>query len=513
VVSDEVPGDAGGFVAEAVFGFGAGSRIAGYRLEEQVGRGGMAVVFRARDERLGRLVALKILAPALAADDAFRQRFIRESRAAAAVDDPHIVPVFDAGEAAEASGLLFIAMRYVPGGDVRNVMRHEGPLPPARVASIISQVASALDAAHRAGLVHRDVKPGNMLVDSQPGRPDHVYLADFGLSKGTLSTSVGLTGAGQFLGTVDYISPEQIEGKPVDGRADEYALACAAFEMLTGAPPFRREEAMAVMYAQLSEPPPLVTSLRPDLPPEANQVLARAMAKAPADRYASCREFADALRVAFGLTAYDSGPGAIPAAHPPTQVGGPVAGAAIAAAAAGPPAGGMPTTAVDLPASLATATGLGPADPGDGTGIGDGTGAGDDDGTAPARRRRLSPLALTGIGALAVAGIAAAALATLPSHGPTSFSKQTVTPTPAAARPTTLTPSKAPTATATPTVVAPVVATPATVPSVTAKPTTSSSPTATPTTSSSPTATPTTSSSPTATASATAPATTGTSGG
>jgi serine/threonine-protein kinase len=471
----------------------------------------MAVVFRAQDERLGRLVALKILAPALAADEAFRQRFIRESRAAAAVDDPHIVPVFDAGEAAEASGLLFIAMRYVPGGDVRNVMRHEGPLAPARAASIISQVASALDAAHRAGLVHRDVKPGNMLVDSQPGRPDHVYLADFGLSKGTLSTSVGLTGAGQFLGTVDYISPEQIEGKPVDGRADEYALACAAFEMLTGAPPFRREEAMAVMYAQLSEPPPLVTSFRPDLPPEANQVLARAMAKAPADRYASCREFADALRMAFGLVAYDSGSGAIPAvAHSPTQISGPLAGAAIAAAAAAP-GGGTPTTAVDFPASLATATSL--EHPGPGDGDGDGTGAGDGDGTGPARRRhRLSPLALTGIGALAVAGIAAAALATLPSHGATSFSKHTSSPTPAATRPTVV-PSKAPTATATATVVAPVVATPVTVPSVTAKPTATSSPTPTPTTSSSPTPTASASSSPTATASATAPATTGTSGG
>ena len=512
MVSDEEPGDTGG-LAEVVFGFGAGSRIAGYRLEEQVGRGGMAVVFRAQDERLGRLVALKILAPALAADEAFRQRFIRESRAAAAVDDPHIVPVFDAGEAAEASGLLFIAMRYVPGGDVRNVMRHEGPLAPARAASIISQVASALDAAHRAGLVHRDVKPGNMLVDSQPGRPDHVYLADFGLSKGTLSTSVGLTGAGQFLGTVDYISPEQIEGKPVDGRADEYALACAAFEMLTGAPPFRREEAMAVMYAQLSEPPPLVTSFRPDLPPEANQVLARAMAKAPADRYASCREFADALRMAFGLVAYDSGSGAIPAvAHSPTQISGPLAGAAIAAAAAAP-GGGTPTPAVDFPASLATATSLEHPGPGDGDGDGDGTGAGDGDGTGPARRRhRLSPLALTGIGALAVAGIAAAALATLPSHGATSFSKHTSSPTPAATRPTVV-PSKAPTATATATVVAPVVATPVTVPSVTAKPTATSSPTPTPTTSSSPTPTASASSSPTATASATAPATTGTSGG
>jgi protein kinase-like protein len=512
VVSDEAPGDTGEVVAEVVFGFGAGSRIAGYRLEEQVGRGGMAVVFRARDERLGRLVALKILAPALAADDAFRQRFIRESRAAAAVDDPHIVPVFDAGEAAEASGLLFIAMRYVPGGDVRNVMRHEGPLAPARAAAIISQVASALDAAHRAGLVHRDVKPGNMLVDSQPGRPDHVYLADFGLSKGTLSTSVGLTAAGQFLGTVDYISPEQIEGKPVDGRADEYALACAAFEMLTGVPPFRRDEAMAVMYAQLSEPPPLLTSFRPDLPPEADQVLARALAKAPADRYASCRDFADALRVAFGLAAYDSGSGTITAAaHPATQISGPLAGAAIAAADAAPGAGGMPTTAVDFPASPATATSLGHPGPGDGAGIGGGPG--DGDGPAPARRRhRLSPLALTGIGALAVAGIAAAALATLPSHGPTSFSKHTSSPTPAAARPT-VAPSTAPTATATATVVAPVVATPATVPSVTSKPTPTSSPTPTPTPTSSPTPTPTPSGSPTSTTSASPAPTTGTSGG
>ena len=317
-MSDQAHGEADGFVAEVVAGFAAGSRIAGYRLERQVGRGGMAVVFRAHDDRLDRLVALKILAPALAADEAFRQRFIRESRAAAAVDDPHIIPVFEAGE---ANGVLFIAMRYVGGGDMRTVLDRDGPLTPGRAAAIISPVASALDAAHAAGLVHRDVKPANMLVDTRPGRPDHVYLSDFGLSKGAASS---LTGTGQFLGTLEYIPPEQIEGKPVDGRADEYALACAAFELLTGAPPFQRDEAMAVMYAQLSEPPPLLTSRRPDLPPSADEVFARALAKTPAYRYASCREFADALRATFGLQPYDSGPGTIPAVdHPPTQVATP----------------------------------------------------------------------------------------------------------------------------------------------------------------------------------------------
>jgi len=178
-------------------GFSVGARIAGYRLEEQIGQGGMAVVFRARDERLSRQVALKVLTPALATDEAFRHRFIRESRSAAAVDDPHIIPVFEAGD---ENGILFIAMRYVPGGDVGTLVHRVGPLPVARAAAIISGVASALDAAHAAGLVHRDVKPANMLVDARPGRPDHVYLSDFGLTKGALS-AVSQTGKDHFLGT------------------------------------------------------------------------------------------------------------------------------------------------------------------------------------------------------------------------------------------------------------------------------------------------------------------------
>jgi serine/threonine-protein kinase len=299
-----------------------GSRVAGYRLERQIGRGGMAEVFLARDERLGRMVALKVLAPALGMDEGFRQRFIRESRAAAAVDDPHIVPVYEAGE---ANGVLFIAMRYVPGGDARTLVHREGPMPPWRAAAIISPVASALDAAHAAGLLHRDVKPANMLVDVVRGRPDHVYLSDFGLSKAAVSSS-GLTRKGEFLGTPDYVSPEQIAGQPADARADEYALACSAFELLTGAPPFRRDEAVAVMYAQLSAPPPRLTALRPDLPPAADGVLAKALAKTPGERYPSCRDFADALRTALGLQPYDTGPGPTRPDRLPTQTAWPDAG-------------------------------------------------------------------------------------------------------------------------------------------------------------------------------------------
>jgi serine/threonine protein kinase len=204
-------------------------------------------------------------------------------------------------------GVLFIAMRYVPGGDVRTLMRRAGPLPPTRAAAIISPMASALHSAHSAGLVHRDVKPANMLADVQPGRPDHVYLSDFGLSKGALS--LGLTGSGHFLGTPGYSAPEQIQGRPVDGRADQYALACTAFEMLCGAALFPRDEVLAMMYAHLSEPPPPLTSRRLGTPAATDAVFARALAKEPADRYASCREFADALRTAFALPAYHSAPG------------------------------------------------------------------------------------------------------------------------------------------------------------------------------------------------------------
>jgi serine/threonine protein kinase len=289
-------------------GFRTGSPLAGYRLERQVGAGGMAVVFRARDEQLDRLVALKILAPALASDEEFRLRFIAESRAVAAVDDPYIIPVYDAGE---VDGVLFIAMRFVQGGDLHQVLEREGALSPGRVAGFISPVASALDAAHRAGLVHRDVKPGNILIDRGEDRPDHVYLSDFGVAKAV--ASAGLTGPGFFVGTPDYAAPEQIQGRPVDGRADQYALACVAFQLLTGVLPFRVDQGLPVLLAHVSTAPPSLTTHRPGLPGAVDHVMARAMAKDPDERYASCLAFADALREALGLSPFDpEGPATAP---------------------------------------------------------------------------------------------------------------------------------------------------------------------------------------------------------
>jgi serine/threonine protein kinase len=272
--------------------FGPGDTIAGYRLEEQIGQGGMAVVYRAHDERLSRRVALKLLSPDLAPDTAFRARFIRESRATVAVDHPNIIPVYDAGE---ADGFLFIAMRYVPGGDVRSLLTDGEGLSPERVWKIISQVASALDAAHEHGLIHRDVKPANMLLENE-----HVYLSDFGISR--LSVASRLTTAGQLVGTLDYIAPESIKGQPIDETVDQYSLACTAFELFAGRPPFHADLGLAVMHAHISAPPPSVTRKRPELPPAVDLIIARGMAKKAADRYASCGEFSADLGKALGQT-------------------------------------------------------------------------------------------------------------------------------------------------------------------------------------------------------------------
>ncbi len=315
-MTDAIPHAAGALVP--------GSRVAAYLIRELIGSGGMAEVFLASDERLDRRVALKVLAPAFAADEVFRERFVRESRAAAAVDDPHILPVFEAGE---DSGVLFIAMRYVRGGDLRALLQR-GPLAPARAARLISQAASALDAAHGSGLVHRDVKPANLLLDAagREDRAEHVYLSDFGISKAALAVT-GLTGTGQFLGTLDYIAPEQIDGGVPDGRADQYSLACTAFELLAGQPPFHRDSAVPVMFAQLYEQPPALTRLRSGLPGDADPVFARALAKEPDGRYGSCGEFAAALLGALELPGGPAGRRGAPASgHPRTEIASPPAG-------------------------------------------------------------------------------------------------------------------------------------------------------------------------------------------
>jgi serine/threonine-protein kinase len=287
-----------------------GQQIADYRIEREIGRGGMAVVYRARDLRLDRTVALKLLAPELARNDTFRRRFTHESRVAAAIDHPHIVPVFEAGE---TEGVLYIAMRYVAGRDLRHLLDREGPLPLTTATRITGQVASALDAAHDHGLVHRDVKPGNILVaqGTDSDHPEHVYLTDFGLTKKSLSLT-GFTTVGQFVGTLDYVAPEQISGKPVDGRCDVYSLACVVHETLAGRPPFQRDDDMALLWAHQYDQPPPLTEQRPDLPASVDDVLAKALAKSPDDRYDSCLSFVAALRVAG--TRHGT-----PTGHPPTR--------------------------------------------------------------------------------------------------------------------------------------------------------------------------------------------------
>jgi serine/threonine protein kinase len=267
-------------------------QIAGYRIEARVGRGGMGEVYRAVQLNLGRRVALKVLAPELADDDVFRRRFLRESRIAASIDHPSIIPIYETGE---DGGLLYIAMRYVDGLDLATVLEREGRLEPARAVAIMAQVASALDAAHARGLVHRDVKPANILLAAGPD--GHCYLCDFGLIKqvGTEQAMSALTATDQFVGTIPYVAPEQIEGRDLDGRTDVYSLGCVLFQCLTGSAPFEGANDVEVVFAHLREPPPPLSGRAPDLPPSMDPVVARAMAKAKEDRWPTCSSLVTAL--------------------------------------------------------------------------------------------------------------------------------------------------------------------------------------------------------------------------
>ena len=273
-----------------------GSDLGPYRIEGLIGRGGMGVVYLAEDRELGRRVALKLLPDELAADRDFRARFERESRLAASLDHPNIIPIFEAGE---ADGVVYLAMRYVEGQDLATKLASDPPSPD-QALHVLTQVARALDVAHGRGLVHRDVKPANVLLDPTAGdsEGDHAYLTDFGLTK-LVGSASGATKAGTFLGTLAYMAPEQIDGREIDGRADEYSLAAMTFECLAGRVPFQRDQEIAVAMAHLKDPVPSARALRPDLATGVDVVLARGMSKDPNDRYPTCGAFVAALGAAM----------------------------------------------------------------------------------------------------------------------------------------------------------------------------------------------------------------------
>jgi serine/threonine-protein kinase len=322
-----------------------GDEFAGYRLRAVLGRGGMSVVYQAENPRLGNVVALKVLAPELATDDVFRARFLEESRIAASLNHPHVIPIYDMGS---SEGLLYIAMRYVSGTDLRQMIKKRGRMLPATALFLLGQAARALDAAHLRGLVHRDVKPGNLLIErsSDDADPDHVYLADFGITKHAMSRS-GLTSTGQFLGTIDYVAPEQIRGLSVLGLADQYSLGCVLYECLTGRVPFEKDLDAAIIWAHVEESPTMPTILRPDLPPQVDEVFSRVLAKQPGDRYGSCREFIEAARASLGVLAADQPTGGSLG----TLTVGPPPGGYPESSTLAPPAGGYPESLTVVPSA------------------------------------------------------------------------------------------------------------------------------------------------------------------
>src|SRR4051812_28854951 len=325
-----------------------GQVFAGHRIEAEAGRGGMGVVYVATHLALNRRVALKLIAPDLAADEGFRERFKQESMTAASIDHPNVIPIYHAGE---EDGKLYITMRYVEGTDLRAMIARDGKIPPRQAAEIVSQVAAALDAAHKSGLVHRDVKPANVLI----GEAGQAYLTDFGLTKHAGSQG-GLTQTGTFVGTLDYIAPEQLQGGPIDARVDVYALGCVLYQTLTGAVPFPRDTEPAKIWAHMQEEPPSVVASHPDVPGQFEQVVQRAMAKKPDDRFpsagdlgraalaaAEARDVATGERsVATGEAAPTEAVGAAPPPAPGTYVDAPPPTAGMAyppPGAAPPPAG------------------------------------------------------------------------------------------------------------------------------------------------------------------------------
>jgi DNA-binding beta-propeller fold protein YncE len=327
-----------------------GSEIGGHRIEAVAGRGGMGVVYRATHLALNRTVALKLISPELAEDAEFRERFKRESEIAASLDHPNVVPIYHAGE---DDGKLYVTMRFVEGTDLREMVALQGRLEPRVAARIISQTASALDAAHARGLVHRDVKPANVLIDESGGHP-HAYLTDFGLTKQASSQS-GLTKTGMIVGTMDYIAPEQLQGSEVDGRADIYALGCVFYQALTGQVPYPRDTEPAKMWAHMSEPTPSLLAVSPNLPPELDEVVQRAMAKEPDERYLSAGD--------FGRAAVAASEGQLLSRSERSVATGEAAPAGATAVGTAPPVTAGTTAMSPAPGTAPGATAMSPAAP------------------------------------------------------------------------------------------------------------------------------------------------------
>jgi serine/threonine protein kinase len=271
-----------------------GDEFAGYRIERRLGRGGMGVLYLALEPGLERRVALKLIAPEAAADEVFAKRFAEESRIAASIEHPNVVPIYAAGE---EEGVPFIAMRYVSGSDLGRRLAREGRLKPADAVALIAQVGNGLDAIHAAGLVHRDVKPANVLLSGGEGT-EHAYITDFGVAR-NVATNSGLTQTGRFVGTLDYVAPEQISGGDVDARVDVYALGCLLFKLLTGEVPFPRDGEAARLYAHLNDPPPAPSLYVPELSMALDDVVVRALSKQPGDRYPSAGDLGRAAEAAL----------------------------------------------------------------------------------------------------------------------------------------------------------------------------------------------------------------------
>ena len=275
-----------------------GDEFAGYRIERRLGRGGMGILFLALEPGLERRVALKLIAPEAAADDVFAQRFAEESKIAASIEHPNVVPIYAAGE---VDGIPYIAMRYVAGSDLGVRIAREGRLDPELAVALIAQIGNGLDAIHAAGLVHRDVKPANVLLSGEEGA-EHAYITDFGVAR-NVATQSGLTQTGRFVGTLDYVAPEQISGGSIDARVDVYALGCLLYKLLTGQVPFQREGEAARLYAHLNDPPPNPSLYVPAVSMGLDDVVVRAMSKQPDDRYPSAGDLGRAAQAALSGTA------------------------------------------------------------------------------------------------------------------------------------------------------------------------------------------------------------------